>query len=957
MKKSILFLITLSHLMLNSQTPTKDILNAKVHTLPNGLKVYMSINKVEPKIQTYIAVKAGSKFDPKETTGLAHYLEHLMFKGTPNLGTKDWETEKAMLDQISDLYEKHKAEKDPVKKKEIYKEIDRVSYEASKLAVPNEYDKIVTSLGAQGTNAYTSNDQTVYQNSIPSNEIEKWMKLESERFQHLTMRLFHTELEAVYEEYNISQDNDARWAYANLLKALYPTHPYGTQTTIGEGEHLKNPSHVNIRNYFEKYYVPNNVAICLSGDFDEMKTLALVEKYFGGWKKKDVAPFEMPDLPVIDKPLSIENFGSQEEFVYVGFRTPAMNNKESLKAIVLDQVLANGTAGLIDLNITQKQKALAAYSFNILMHDASVFALYGKPMTGQSLDDVKTLLLEQVEKVKKAEFDSWLIEAGINDIELKMIKSYETNQARAGAFVAAFTNNIEWSDYASRIAEMRKLTKQDIVDFANKYLGNNYAVSYKRKGKEDRAKVEKPQITPVVLNRDVSSDFFKKISEMKSPIIDPVFVDFKTEIKETRIGLGTKFSFIKNKENSFAKYCIIFPFGKDHSKESMLATKYIDFLGTKDLSNEEFKKELFKNGLEIATSVQRDKLIITLSGLEQNMSTGIKLLYDNLNTCKVDEESWKSMISNLKKERDNAKISKSSIFAAMVTYAKYGPVNPYNTVYSDEELTNSKPETIVEFMHKLTEIKHDLFFYGQNESIILKNIPKFYKTAKFKAAPKKLHELTVAPTKQNNILFYNYPNMVQAQIMMTRRADNYDKTILPFQSMYNDFFGSGLSSIVFQELREQKALAYSANSSYAKPALKGEPFFFQSFIGTQADKMGTAAKEFKKLMNTNPSVEIQFNNSKNSVIKQISSDRIVRDNIYWASLNMKDLGFDYDYRKDVLAAIKTTNLTKFVAEFQKRISNKDFTTVIMGDKSKLKMEDVQEFGPIKELDLKAIFGF
>jgi predicted Zn-dependent peptidase len=199
--------------------------------------------------------------------------------------------------------------------------------------------------------------------------------------------------------------------------------------------------------------------------------------------------------------------------------------------------------------------------------------------------------------------------------------------------------------------------------------------------------------------------------------------------------------------------------------------------------------------------------------------------------------------------------------------------------------------------------------------------------------------------------------MVQAQIMMTRRADNYDKTILPFQSMYNDFFGSGLSSIVFQELREQKALAYSANSSYAKPALKGEPFFFQSFIGTQADKMGTAAKEFKKLMNTNPSVEIQFNNSKNSVIKQISSDRIVRDNIYWASLNMKDLGFDYDYRKDVLAAIKTTNLTKFVAEFQKRISNKDFTTVIMGDKSKLKMEDVQEFGPIKELDLNAIFGF
>jgi len=421
--------------------------------------------------------------------------------------------------------------------------------------------------------------------------------------------------------------------------------------------------------------------------------------------------------------------------------------------------------------------------------------------------------------------------------------------------------------------------------------------------------------------------------------------------------LETKFSFIKNKENSFAKYCIVFPFGKDHSKESMLATKYIDFLGTKDLSNEDFKKELFKNGLEITTSVQRDRFIITLSGLEQNLQSGLKLLYDNLNTCKVDEESWKSMIANLKKERDNAKINKSAIFSGMVNYAKYGSTNPYNLVYSDEELMATKPQTIVEFIHKLVEHKHDLFFYGQNESRIVKSIPLFYKTKRFKPAPKKIKDFDVQTTNSGNILFYNYPNMVQAQIMMTRRADNYDKTILPFQSMYSDFFGSGLSSIVFQELREQKALAYSANSSYVKPAMKGEPFFFQSFIGTQADKMGTAAKEFKKLLNTNPSVEIQFNNSKNSVMKQISSDRIVRDNIYWASLNMKDLGFDYDYRKDVLAAIKTTNLTKFVAEFEKRISNKDYTTVIMGDKSKLKMEDVKEFGPIKELDLKAIFGF
>lgn len=954
--KQLLTLFLLSNLF-NMNAQSNDILKAKIHTLSNGLKLYMTVNKTEPKIQTFIAVKAGSKFDPSETTGLAHYLEHLMFKGTPNLGTTNWAAEKVLLEKIKDLYEKHKAEKDPAKKKEIYKEIDQTSYEASKLAVPNEYDKIVTSLGAQGTNAYTSNDQTVYQNIIPTNELEKWMNLESERFQHLTMRLFHTELEAVYEEYNISQDNDGRWAYANLLKALYPNHPYGTQTTIGEGEHLKNPSHVNIRNYFEKYYVPNNVAICLSGDLDPEKTIKLVEKYFGSWKPKPVSPFVMPSLPSIDKPATIENFGPQEEFFYLGYRIPANNNKESLKAVVLDQILANGTAGLIDLNIMQKQKALEAYSFNIMMHDAGVFALYGKPKNGQTMEEVRDLLLEQVEKVKRGEFDEWLMKAGINDLELKTIKGYENNGARAGAFVSAFTNDIEWNDYTSRISDMRKITKQELVDFANKYFQNNYAVSYKRKGKEEKPKVEKPQITPVVLNRDVSSEFFKKITSIQSPKIEPLFVDYKNEIKAKELGNGSKFYFVKNSENNYAKYCLVFPFGTDHSKEINIATRYIDYLGTEQLNAEDFKKEMYKYGLELSTNAQRDRITLTLAGLEQNFPQGIQLLYNKLKSSIVNADAWKSMIENIKKERENAKINKGAIFGGLVSYAKYGSTNPSNTSYTDEELNALTPEKIVDYIHGMSQMPHDIFFYGQDDLKITENIPAAYKSEKFSKSPALLSNFSVQESAKNKIYFFNYPSMVQAQIMLTHKGENYDKSVLPFLNLYNDFFGSGLSSIVFQELREQKALAYSANSRYGTPAVKGEPYFFQAFIGTQADKMGTAAKEFKKLLNTNPKVEIQFNNARESVLKQISSDRIVRDNIFWSFLNMQKLGFDYDFRKDVLNTVKSATLASFTKDFESKISNKLFTTVIMGDKSKLKLDDVSEFGEVEELSTKQIFGY
>ena len=255
-----------------------DPINAQIYTLDNGLKVYLSVNKDQPRVQTFIAVNTGSTNDPSDVTGLAHYLEHMVFKGTSNFATLDWEKEKVLLQEISDLYELHRAESDPDKKKVIYAKIDSVSGEAAKYAIPNEYDKMISGLGAKGTNAFTSMERTAYINDIPSTELEKWMKVESERFSELVLRLFHTELEAVYEEFNRGQDNDYRKAYAAMNEIMFTKHQYGTQTTIGEGEHLKNPSMVKIHEYFDTYYVPNNMAICLAGDFDPDVTLAMIKK-------------------------------------------------------------------------------------------------------------------------------------------------------------------------------------------------------------------------------------------------------------------------------------------------------------------------------------------------------------------------------------------------------------------------------------------------------------------------------------------------------------------------------------------------------------------------------------------------------------------------------------------------------------------------------------------------------
>ncbi|MBO6013305.1 MAG: insulinase family protein, partial [Bacteroidales bacterium] len=272
------------------ETVGNDPLNAKIYTLPNGLKVYMTVNTETPRIQTYIAVRTGGKNDPAETTGLAHYLEHLMFKGTSSFGTQDYAAEKPYLDQITDLYEVYRTKTDPEERKQIYHQIDSISGIAATYAIPNEYDKMMSLIGAKGTNAYTSEDVTCYVEDIPSNQIENWAKVQANRFMDPVFRLFHTELEAVYEEKNIAMTVDIRKELEAIDQSLFPSHPYGKQTVIGTQEHLKNPSLINIRNYFNTWYVPNNVAICLSGDFDPDQMIDIITKYFGDWKASEGVP-------------------------------------------------------------------------------------------------------------------------------------------------------------------------------------------------------------------------------------------------------------------------------------------------------------------------------------------------------------------------------------------------------------------------------------------------------------------------------------------------------------------------------------------------------------------------------------------------------------------------------------------------------------------------------------------
>ena len=386
------------------ETVANDPTGTRIYTLDNGLMVYLSVNDEAPRVQTSIAVRAGSKNDPATATGLAHYLEHMLFKGTDVYGTTDFTSEGPLLEEIDSLYEVYRTKTDPTEREAIYAIIDSVSHLASTFAIANEYDKMVSEMGAKGTNAYTSQERTVYINDIPTNQLDKWLTLEAERFRNPQMRLFHTELEAVYEEKNRGLDSDFRKAFAALMDGLYPNHQYGQQTTIGTIDHLKNPSITEIKKYFNAYYVPNNMALCLSGDFDPDVLIETIKAKFGTAATSEVPAFAVAKEEPITSPVIRDVKGPDSEFMYLAYRFDGVGSEESELIQMCDMILANNTAGLIDLNLNQEQKVLRASSFTYILTDYSAHMLNGSPKQGQTLEEVKDLLLAQIDSLKAGAF-------------------------------------------------------------------------------------------------------------------------------------------------------------------------------------------------------------------------------------------------------------------------------------------------------------------------------------------------------------------------------------------------------------------------------------------------------------------------------------------------------------------------------------------------------------------------
>ena len=926
-------------------------------TLENGLTIYLSPNQEEPRFYAEIITRAGSKHDPATNTGLAHYLEHLLFKGTQSFGTLDFEKEKPLLDQITKLYEQRSQETNESKRADIYKEINRISTAAAELAIPNEMDRVYSDMGGKGINAHTWHEETVYKVDLPANRLEHWAKIESERFAKPVFRLFHTELETVYEEKNRAIDNKDRLLHREVNNLLFKTHPYGQQSTLGTVEHLKNPSITAIEEFYAKHYVPQNMAICISGDIDPDKTFEIIEKHFSSWGN----PAPLREEPKWEEaPLAGREFVQVqylgEEQVLMAFRTAPRFHQDYPALRLVDMILDNSVAGLINLNLVNQQKVRAAGCFPLNYNDYGAHFLMGSPKDDQTLEDVEKLLLEQIEQVKNGEFEDWILPAVINDFKKRQKEDLESNAKRVELMRDAYLAFVDWDVMNGQIAQLEKVSKDDIVRVANKYYGNDYVVGFRIDEQHDLPSIEKPMIDPLKIDPDKESDFMRSVSEIPFQPFAPKFIKKDEDYQVIQISEGLQLIHANNPLNDLFTLEVRMEIGNDHQPILTLIKRLLDRAGAGKLSSDELKIEWYKLATEFGFGVREHFSTFSINGLDENLEESLNLAQQHMLSPKISDETWNETKGIILSERDDEQKDPRALSNALAHFHRYGSESRYLKRPSDADLNASTVASLTKTLLEAFEVKRTILYYGPRsaEEITTTIQNGFLGKKPTKDTPTFIPNRSLSP--EANQVFFLQKEMAQAQVRLEFAAGTYDESKAPLGQLYNEYFGGGMAGLVFQELREARALAYSAWAHFFTPSRPQDENILVGAIGCQADKTIEAVNAFIELLDGMPINQTRWDSAHAAILSAYRTNPISSRSIPGFAYDFNALGLKDDPRSNRYDSLQKADIDSLRGFYEKEIQPKSILLSIVGDSKKIDLNELKKIGPLTEVKPEQLFS-
>ena len=943
-----------------SQAEDLNALKVKEYRLENGLTVWLNEDHSQPKVFGAVVVKAGAKDCPD--TGIAHYFEHMMFKGTDRIGTLDYESEKVLLDSIAMKYDELAMTEDTAARARLQKEINELSIRSSEYVIPNEFNRLINRFGGSGLNAATSYDATIYFNTFSPQYMVQWAEINSERLINPVFRLFQSELETVYEEKNMYGDFIGGQVMDTLMARYFGPHPYA-YPIIGSTKNLKNPRLTEMHKFFEDYYVASNMALILSGDFDAQQVMPILEKAFSRIRSGNAPKQEKVMLPPFNgrETMKVKFPIPFIKAMGLGFRGVSANHEDQVALNIAVNLLnnANGTGYLDKLMV--EHKLMGALAINESMNEAGILAVAIMPkLLIQSYSSAEKMVWDEINRVKNGDFSDEMF----NSLKLEQKRQYasslENIDSRATIMMNLFSQGKSWNDYLNEVARIESITKEDVVRVAQKYFSNNYLCVTKSTGKYPKDNLPKPAFSPVVpRNADASSSYAKQLEKIPEQQVAPRIIDFEKDVKTSKLTPLVTLYTTPNPLNDIFTLNISYGIGALEQPELMQLTNYLQLLGTESLSFEQFRSRLQSIGSTLAFDVTPDAFVMKVTGFDNHIDETMELVGDFIRHAKADDKKLRQIV-------DDAKVSEKAFFksgdnvaSALLEQVKYGDQSRYLRKLSLSQIKKLKGKDMLAIYDKVRSVQCDLHYCGTLPvEKVIGTIRQHLPLERTTVASNSPYYRELKQYDRPTVFFIDMPDMAQSIVYGYVKGDPVDdKASRHASRLFSVYFGGDMSSLMFQEIREFRSFAYRTSGRYQLPnhAHKGTAGSFTAMLSTQSDKTLDALGVLDSLIREMPLKPERMEAVKQTLVNRINNDYPPFRNLSEKVARARMEGFDRDPAEEFLRDIATMDMQDISRFYQEQISGRPVVYVITGNRKHIDMKKLAEYGTIIKVKKKGIY--
>lgn len=945
---------------MRSLLSTSDYLQVQEYKLSNDLTVWLNEDHSQPKIFGAVVVKAGAKDSPN--TGIAHYFEHMMFKGTDKIGTVDYKSEKVLLDIIADKYDALADTTDPEMRAHLQQIINDLSVRAAEYVIPNEFDRLISRYGGTKLNAGTSYDYTLYFNTFSPQYVAQWAEINSERLLNPVFRLFQSELETVYEEKNMYGDAMANAAIEKLRERYFYPHPYA-YPIIGSTENLKNPRLSEMRRFFEKYYVASNMGLILSGDFDTKEVLPILEAKFSRIRKGKVPKREAVALPP---------FNGREKvcvclpmpFVKImalGFRGVPADHPDQVALNVAVALLnnVNGT-GFLD-KLTLDHKVMGAMAVNESMNEAGILALLAFPkFFFQTYSSVEKLIWEQIDRIKKGDFS----ESVFQSLKLEQKREYasrlEDISSRAEMMMRIYSQGKSWQDYLDEVERIDALTREDVMKIAEKYFTKNYLCVTKKTGRYPKNVLPKPDYAPIIpKNSDASSAYVKSLELMPVHELKPHFIDFDKDAEKIDLSPSVSLYKTDNHINDIFSLTFCFGIGELAFRNLGKLSDYLPFIGTESMSFDIFRGKLQELGSTLEFETSDSKFWVEVRGFDNHFAETMVLVGDFFTHAKPDDKKLSQLV-------DDAKVIEKSLFNSSENVAdillekiKFGDRSRFLTKLTLSDVKKLKGKSLLETFDQVRQYACDIHYCGTLPlREVAERVRAYVPIDKITIPADTSYLRTLMTYDRPTVYVMNMKNIAQSIIYAYLHIDPLmSKKERYISGMFNAYFGGDMSSLMFQEIREFRSLAYQVSASMKLPPLSyaEKPANFVMRLATQVDKTIDAMEVLDGLLRDMPERPERMKSVKQTIRNRISNGYPTCRSLSLKIADYCEQGYMDDPNKEYWSVLENITMDDIVRFYKERIQNRLVTYAIVGNVKMMDMEALAKFGQIIKVSKKDIY--